>query len=145
MCFSLFCTNPNQSPSTKVFYIYFCPYSNQSFTMKGVIYFALTLTKALSQRVFFHYVYPYSNQRPTKKDVFLYFCLYLYQSRTKEGVFFSLFCPYSNKSPIKKDVFLYFGTNPYQSHATKGFFLIVAFIPTKALPQRVFYSFLSLF
>ena len=69
----------------KAVHFYFCPYSNQSITIKGV----------------FLYFCPYSNQSLPKR-VFYSILQLFYPKPYQKGCFFLYFCPYSNKALPKK-------------------------------------------
>ena len=92
----------------RVFYLYFCPYSDEAIQKQvfSSSIFAFILIKALPKMVFFS-ILTYSNQSFTKKDDFSSFALTTTKALPKR-VFFLYFCPYSFKSLPKRVFFLYY-------------------------------------
>ena len=134
-----------------MFFLYFCPYSYQSPTKKGVFSILPLFYQKPNKKGVFLYFCHYSNQSPTKKDVFLYFCPYSNESSTTNSGFL-YFCPYSNQfnsnilgnhktfnKPKLYQKWRFFSFRPYpnQNPAQKGcFFSIFALNLAKALQQR---------
>ena len=125
--FLLFFSNSYQSSTLKAFFLYCCPYPNQSPTKKGVILFFPFLSKALPKRMF-------------------YSILALTLAKALSQRVFSLFCPYFNQTPTKKSFFFsVFALALTKALPKRVFFFMFALISTKTLQKRGVFSILPLF
>ena len=144
--FFYFCSNPDQSHATKVFFLLFCAYSYQSTTKNGVfLYFALILTNVLKQSCFPLFSHILTKVLPSRVFFSIFFCPYHKQSTETNGVF--LYSCLNSMLTSPKMVFSLFLPLFQQKPYQKGcFFSMFALILIKALPQRLFvFLFLPLF
>ena len=99
--FFIFALNLTIALPKRVFFLYYCPNSNQSPARNGpFLSFCLILTKVVQQRAFYCIFDPYSNQSPAIQGVFSStFALILIKAIPKRG--FSLLLPVSKVAKIR--------------------------------------------